>query len=334
MLSSVSREFKLAVIGESMAEISGQPFSMMQQGMGGDTMNTAIYLKMLCQEHGVVSYVTAMGQDALSQAIVAKWHQYRLDTSKVMINNDKNVGLYYILNDASGERTFQYWRNDSAARYMMQHPEKEQIFQQLSHYDGVFLSGISLAILPPQDRKALIAELHRLRQAGVNIFFDGNYRPVLWPSVQEARASYEQLYRLSDVVLVTFDDEQMLWGDDDINACQQRLTAYDAPELIIKDGENGCLYQSPEHAFIVPTRPVNNVVDTTAAGDSFNAGFLAGWLTQQSAKRCCELGNQLAGQVIQKQGAIVDIDLSFCTAIATPRPKEHGKPTDHQVACQ
>lgn len=303
-------EFKIAVIGECMAELSGKPFTPMTQNFGGDVLNTAIYLKKLMQDDVEVSFVTAMGMDPLSQALVEKWREYDINTGLVQTFEDKHVGLYLIQTDEDGERTFQYWRNDSAAKYIMQSSNTEKLFDSLKSYDAVFLSGISLAILEELNRLSLIDWLHTLKAAGVSIVFDGNYREKLWPVESEAKAAYDALYKLSDLVLVTFDDEQALWKDSDITACQQRLSKYGIPELVIKDGANGCLHIEQQLEMKVATTPVETVIDTTAAGDSFNAGFLTGWLQNQGAEPSCRLGNQLAGQVIQQKGAIVDVDLT------------------------
>ena len=311
MTPNVGQPFKLAIFGECMAELSGELFSVMKQDMGGDTLNTAIYLKSLVKDAVHLSYVTAMGTDRLSQAMIKKWQEYNIDTNLVLTNKQKQVGLYCIQNDTSGERSFQYWRNDSAARYLMQHEGITDTFIQISQFNAVFLSGISIAILPPKDRYELLTHLITLKQLGVKVIFDGNYRAQLWENIETAETIYQELYHISDVALLTFDDEQLLWQDDNIRVTQQRLSDYKINELVIKDGKNGCIYLSKQQIITVPTKPVANVVDTTAAGDSFNAGFLAGKIKHRNAKDCCDLGNQLAGQVIQQQGAIVDVALDI-----------------------
>lgn len=301
-------QYKLAVIGECMAEVSGQPFGALTQGFGGDSMNTAIYLNTLLP--GQVSYVTAMGTDGLSQAIVDKWQDYGIDTQFVLTSEERHVGLYMIQNDASGERFFQYWRNDSAARYMLRHSDYPRVMASLESYDAVFISGISVAILPPEDRFAFIESLQALKSKGVKVIFDGNFRPKLWASMEQARELYTALYELSDLALVTFDDEQQLWADANVDECRIRLGKFQIPELVIKDGKNGCFYVDENGVTEVTTTPVETVVDTTAAGDSFNAGFLSGWFANKTPVQCCGLGNAVAGQVIQQKGAIVPLNLS------------------------
>ncbi|WP_440876007.1 sugar kinase [Thalassotalea sp. PLHSN55] len=308
-------EFKLALIGECMAEISGAPFTAMQQSFGGDSVNTAVYLKSLLPNTGQASFVTAMGKDQLSQAIIEKWQAYGIDTQYVLIDPNKHVGLYHIHNDSSGERFFQYWRNDSAARFMMQHEQIAAVFDNLQNYDAVFLSGISLAVLPEDDKTKLVQALHTLRSQGTKIIFDSNYRPALWRDIEETKHYYDKIYALSDLALVTFEDEQIIWQDSSVEACKQRLAKYDINEIVIKDGENGCFYSTSALELHVPTEVVTNVVDTTSAGDSFNAGFLAAWLNDKTPEQCCKVANKLASKVIQQKGAIVSINTDEVWAV-------------------
>ena len=136
----------------------------------GDTLNTAIYLARASQRTDIqVHYLTAMGQDPLSQQIIARWQQAGIDTSAVLIDEQRHPGLYLIQLDEQGERTFLYWRNDSAARYLMQHPQLPRLRQAISGVDAIYLSGISLAILPTADRQALLQWLGELHRAGVEI---------------------------------------------------------------------------------------------------------------------------------------------------------------------
>ncbi|NVK25247.1 MAG: sugar kinase [Gammaproteobacteria bacterium] len=301
-------QYKIAIIGECMAELSGSLFNTMQQGFGGDTMNTAIYLKQLMADDVQVSYVTVMGNDNLSDAMIEKWQDYDVDTQFVLRDERRHCGLYMIQNEDNGERHFQYWRSDAAAKFIMQHPQVLEVFNQLATYDAVFLSGISIAILSDADRSALMSQLFDLREKGVKILFDGNYRSQLWSSVEQAQLAYKAIYKLCDLALVTHDDEALLWGDANVDATINRLQLFDIAELVTKDGANGCYYTKNSETCHIGTKPIKQVVDTTAAGDSFNAGFLAGWLQTMSLVHTCQMGNQTAAQVIQQKGAIIELN--------------------------
>ena len=313
---------KLALIGECMAELTQiitvdndqNNAQAMRLGYGGDVMNTAIYCKRLLQDSAQISFVSVMGKDKLSEDMMALWREEGLDLSACPTLAVKSVGLYMVHNRADGERTFQYWRNDSAAKYLMQTPQSAQIFNTLAEYDAIYLSGISIAILPESDRQIMLDKLKMLKTAGVTIIFDSNYRPLLWASIEQTRACFKALYQLSDLLLVTFEDEQAVWGDDDTHETMRRLSKNSQAELIVKSGAEGCYYynsqQQAQNIQHIPTQAVSNVIDTTAAGDSFNAGFLTRWLAHKPITECATLGNVLAGQVIQQKGAIVPLDMS------------------------
>ncbi|MDO4776162.1 MAG: sugar kinase [Cardiobacteriaceae bacterium] len=298
----------IALIGECMIELNGAPFGAMQQTYGGDSLNTATYLAraMAPLARTQVHYITALGDDPLSRGMIARWQADGIQTDYVLRDPVRQPGLYLIQVDARGERTFLYWRNQSAARYMLQHPDWPRIEASLPQFDAIYVSGISLAILPPEDRARLIALLARcVQQGGAMLVFDGNYRPKLWQSADETRACYQALLPHVDLALMTFDDEQALWGDVSPEASIARLQAAGVNECVIKLGAEGALYARGEAREAVPTVPVANVVDTTSAGDAFNAGFLAGYAEGKDARECCAMGNRLAGIVIQHKGAII-----------------------------
>lgn len=296
---------QIALIGECMIELNGAPFGEMCQTYGGDSLNTAVYLARLAAASVDVQYVSALGSDALSRGMRERWEEEGVGTQWVLEDSERQPGLYLIQLDSRGERTFLYWRNQSAARYLLQHPQMPQVWQGLAGADCVYLSGISLAILPTEDRRQLIEGLAALAERGVQIIFDGNYRPKLWQSREETRACYQALLPHVQLALMTFDDEKALWNDEDAQASMARLRAAGVAQIVVKVGEEGAIYFDGSEYGQAATHKVAQVVDTTAAGDSFNAGFLAAYLQDKPMDECCAQGNRLAGIVIQHKGAII-----------------------------
>lgn len=305
----------IAIVGECMIELNGKPFGTMHQTFGGDTLNAAVYLSRGCEANAnpddiKVSYVTALGTDPISSGMLSRWQEEGVATELVLRDPTRTPGLYLIQLDDQGERTFLYWRNQSAARYLLQHPDFGQIKQALHQVNMVFLSGITLAILPAEDRIALLNLLVELKAKGVEIAFDSNFRPALWPQDDHhtVKEIYQVMYQLTDVALVTFDDELLIWGDSTPEQTIQRLTALGVQKCIVKLGAEGCLIQDSSASTApqaVPTQPVVQVVDTTSAGDSFNGGFLSAYLAGADLATACQRGNALAGTVIQHRGAII-----------------------------
>ncbi|AHG76672.1 sugar kinase [Mannheimia varigena] len=298
---------KLSIIGECMIELNGEPFGNMYQTYGGDSLNTATYLaRVTSPEQIEVRYISALGTDKLSQGMLEAWQADNINTDFVLLDEHRQPGLYLIQLDKFGERTFLYWRNQSAARYLLQHSDYPKVLSALSCVNMIYLSGISLAILPENDRTLLIEQLRELKKQGVKIAFDSNYRPKLWESTETAQQHYANLLALVDLALVTFDDEHLLWGDEDEQATLARLAQYGIETIVVKQGSQGATVQHNGEQIFVPTVPVENVVDTTSAGDSFNAGFLNGYLLGKDLTTCCQQGNTVAGIVIQHKGAIIN----------------------------
>ena len=302
----------IAIIGECMIELNGAPFGNMLQSYGGDTLNAAIYLNRSLKQDVAfsqvrTSYVTALGTDSISQEMTRRWQNEGISTDLVLSDPKRSPGLYLIQLDDEGERTFLYWRNDSAARYMVQHPKFTDVMTQLSNADMVFFSGISLAILPNSDRFELLAKIDKLRNNGVKTAFDSNYRPKLWESISATKEAYLLAYQATDIALVTFDDEQLIWQDKSPQDTIARLHKLGVQIVVVKMGSEGCLIsENPNQDPVpIPTKPVTNVVDTTSAGDSFNGGFLSAYLAGADLITACQRGNQLAGVVIQHRGAII-----------------------------
>ena len=296
----------VVLFGECMIELRGQVFGTMQQGFGGDTLNTAIYLARLCRDQDIqVSYATALGIDVFSDHMIAAWQAEGIDTSLVSLLSNHMPGLYAIQVDPSGERHFFYWRDTSTARSYFEAPSTplEDMTSDLSVF---YFSGISLAILPPEGRERLLATAGRVRAEGGMVAFDNNFRPRLWSSVADARAIYDRTYALSDLVLITLDDEMALRGETDADRALANVLALEVPEVVIKRGVQPTLVRvagTPPVA--VPVEPVSRVVDTTAAGDSFAGAYLAMRLTGIPPATAARAANRMAGVVVQHPGAII-----------------------------
>ncbi|MCO5366488.1 sugar kinase [Pseudomonas alliivorans] len=295
---------RVALIGECMIELQQHADGSLHQSFGGDTLNTAVYLARLLGS-GQVDYVTALGDDSFSDAMCKVWSEEGIGLGKVQRLPGRLPGLYCIQTDASGERRFLYWRNEAAVRDCFMTPAAEPILAALTSYDVLYFSGITLAVLGAEGRSRLLAMLAKARSRGAKVAFDNNYRPRLWASVEHAREAYLACLPYVDLALLTEDDEQALYGYTDT---EQLLTAYrqrGIDEIVIKRGAQSCIVETDGKRFEIPTQKVERVVDTTAAGDSFSAAYLAARLKGEHPQQAAEAGHRLAGIVIQHPGALV-----------------------------
>ncbi len=293
---------KLAAIGECMIELAWRPGGQAQVGFGGDTLNTAVYLARL----GVgVDYVTALGDDPMSEEMLAAWKAEGIGVARVARQPGRLPGLYLIRTGPEGERSFFYWREQAPAREIFDGPAGEILAAAIASYDWIYFSGITLSLYGDEARARLLAALARLRKNGGRVAFDSNYRPRGWPDVATARRWIGAAAALTDIDLSTYEDAKLLFADADPWASARRLLEAGVSEVAIKDGARACVLAGAGYAEEVPAEPVARVVDTTAAGDSFNAGYLASRLAGRPPVAAARAGHRLAGAVIQHQGAII-----------------------------
>ena len=299
---------KIAVIGECMIEMS-EKGAEVKRGFGGDTLNTSVYIaRQVPADQLSVEYVTALGNDNFSQQMLDAWQGENVGTGLIQRMADRLPGLYYIETDDTGERTFRYWRNEAAAKFWLETSESAAICETLATFDYLYLSGISLAILSPSSREKLFTLLRECRANGGKIIFDNNYRPRLWASQQETQQVYQQMLACTDIAFLTLDDEDALWGEKPVDEVIARTQAAGVQEIIIKRGADSCLIavdNEPVIEVAAVKLPKESVVDTTAAGDSFSAGYLAVRLTGGDAAQAAKRGHLTASTVIQYRGAII-----------------------------
>lgn len=274
-----------------------------QVNFAGDTANTAIYLKREVPDTVEVAYVTVVGEDALSERIVRFLQAESLDTRLISRHRSRPPGLYAISVDESGERSFIYWRDNSAATTLFENSEPDK-FDALRAFDMLYISGISLAILNVECREQLLDWIGDYRQGGGRVAFDSNYRPALWANQRQAQQTMARAWSLCDIALPSLDDEMALFG----NTCEQqvleRLRSYGLQEGALKRGEDGPVPIRPGLA-MEPLLAASKVVDTTAAGDSFNGAYLAARIRGDDELQAILCGHDCALRVIGVRGAII-----------------------------
>ncbi len=301
----MSDRLDLLAIGEVMAELrrDDDENSGFQVGFAGDTFNTAVYCARALGEDRSVGYFTRVGTDPLSQDLITMAKQHGLDGSYIARDSDHLIGIYAVSTDATGERSFSYWRENSAARQLFTHDES---VSALPDARITYLSGITLAIISDPARRRLMDHLAAQSSSGETLVaFDSNYRPRLWQDQATARKVLSDMWDIADIALPSIDDEMELFGETTEQAVIARFAKKSWKSCAIKRGVKGpvSLTLSPKNVPDFP--PAKKVVDTTAAGDSFNAGYLAAYLQGADEADCLSGGHALASMVVGGRGAII-----------------------------
>lgn len=301
---------KFVAIGECMLEVQANGFGPSVLSYGGDTFNTAVYLRRCAAPSNIeVSYATGLGTDHLSQTLYKEWGNLGLNLSSIEFIEGRLPGMYLIETDSKGERTFHFWRETSAARAYFQASETT-LEKNIDQFDCVYFSGISLAILNSQSRTRLFTFLKRAQENGCRVVFDNNFRTKLWPDKQLAQSVYLEAFAVSHTAMITLDDHQAVFELPSLEDALIHAQGLSVPEVVIKRGATDTLVR-PENSTewsSISTHPVAQVVDTTAAGDSFAAGYLSRRLCGANAEKAAAFGNGLAAKVIQHRGALIPLE--------------------------
>jgi 2-dehydro-3-deoxygluconokinase len=310
---------EIACIGECMIELKQAGDGLYSRSYGGDTLNTAVYLARL---GNTVRYVTALGDDPLSDEMIAGWAGEGIETTHVMRLKGKLPGLYLIRTDKRGERQFFHWRESAAARSLMDLAETEEVLAALQDCKLIYFSAITLSIYADSGRQRLFAALRTARAGGTRVVFDTNFRARGWPDLDVARSVYREAFEAADIVLASTEDLSPLYpdeGDDDL------LAHIPSGEAVLKLSSPSSILRWGGRLERLQAEPVTKpVVDTTAAGDSFAAAYISARLAGADPPQAARAGHHLAGTVVCYPGAIIprsampDLGNSAKLTAATP----------------
>jgi 2-dehydro-3-deoxygluconokinase len=291
---------RVASIGECMIELKQADRGLYSRWFGGDTLNTSVYLARL----GVgVDYITALGDDPLSDEMIAGWREEGVGTDKVARLKGKLPGIYLIATDAAGERRFFHWRDTAAVRSLLDLAETEAMLQSLSAYNIVYLSAVTLSIYHDNARARLLAALRQARERGARIAFDTNFRIRGWPDLDVARRIFRETFETSDIVLASVEDLLPLYPNESADGLLAKIPG---DEVVLRLAEPKSLVRAGGTTQAAQAAPLAApVVDTTAAGDSFSAAYIAARLAGAAPVEAARAGHHLAGVVVCHPGAII-----------------------------
>jgi len=294
---------RIVCLGEAMVELIPRR-GRWDVHYGGDTLNVALHLTRLGFD---VAYLTALGSDPFAGHMRQAWGREGMDVSLVLTDPERTTGLYCIDTDDQGERTFSYWRGESAARRMFLVSGIDQAMEAASDADLLFFSLISLAILPDEGREMVLGLAREVRGRGGRVAFDNNYRPRLWERAAAARSWRDRAAAVASFGLPSFEDEMRLDGTEMPEKVRDHWQILGCGEVVVKLGEEGFMLHDG-----TVTKPAEQLhaLDTSGAGDAFDAGYLGARLRGCSPEQAAAQGQRLAGWTVMRQGAIPERDHS------------------------
>jgi 2-dehydro-3-deoxygluconokinase len=298
-----SERTRVVSVGEVMVELARGGDGRFAFGCGGDTFNTAVYLARAGVE---VGFATALGDDPYSDGLLALAAAENVGRDLVLRAPGRLPGLYLVDNDASGTRRLFRWDDAAPARELFELDNWAGVAEGLLAARLIYFTGITLSLYSNVGLGRFLAVLEMARKDGVKIAFDGNFRPGGWKGdVGRTRAVFLEALKRVDIALPAFDDEAILWGDPSPESTVDRMQAFGIAEVVVKNGPNSALVAAGDKREHVPVPEVVEPVDPMAAGDGFNAGYLAARLAGTAPLDAAMAAHRLAGEVIRHRGAIM-----------------------------
>lgn len=254
---------------------------------GGSAANTALVLARCGVEVGLIA---RLGRDALAAQALVELTNAGVDGSQIQYDPELTTGMMFIAVTPNGERTMFGYRGANVRLDPALLRPAEIARAQVLHVSGY-------ALLESPQRDAALQTLHIARQAGLKVSLD--------VGVEAAQNLRDEIHSLLSIVDWIFPNEleaECLVGRVDSARAVERFLDYGLEAVILKLGEMGCVIGTSEGVFTVPAFDVQ-VRDTTGAGDSFDAGFIAGRLGGQSWRASGLLANALGGLAASVDGA-------------------------------
>ena len=290
-------------VGEALIELNRESDGRFAVSCGGDTFNTAVYLARAGID---AAFATAVGDDPYSDSILALAAAEGVSSEHTLRVAGKLPALCLVENGPDGERIVRYWREGSPARELFELPDWMRVSESLVSAKLIYFTGITLSLYSSTGLGRFLAVLEVARQRGAKVAFDGNFRPRGWKGdLARTRTVFIETLKRVDIALPAYDDEAVLWGDPSPEMTVARLQAFGIGEIVVKNGPNSALVASASAQEFVPVPEVVVPVDATAAGDGFNAGYLAARLSGSEPVAAASAAHRLAGDVIRHSGALL-----------------------------
>jgi len=294
-------------IGEVLIDFVGtEPSSYVdvpafQKCFGGAPMNTLVGVARLGQRSGAI---TAVGEDPFGEFLIRELQRNGVDTSQVKIKRGMRTTITFVANEPeTGERTFIFYRRPWVTGTADSSLSIEDIdLNYVSNASILHVSGFSLSQNP--SRKTILTVAEHARSSGVQVSFDPTLRLDVWNSTMTIRRIYGKMLKISDIATFSQEEASFILGTRDPEKAAKKAFRYGIEIVGIKMGSEGAFLQRRTgEKLMLPAFKVR-AVDTTGAGDGWNAGLLVGLIKGWDLHTCLSVANAVGALVVTKHGAI------------------------------
>jgi sugar/nucleoside kinase (ribokinase family) len=258
--------------------------------LGGAPTNTAMGLGKL---HVPVSLIAQVGMDMHGYNALREIKHNGVSTEQILVDSKRPTSTSHITLAGDGERTFTF--------YSGAHNTIEPESVHLPGTASIFHFG-SLLQTTDQAKRTTHRLLHQAQEAGALISYDPNYRDSLWNNPELARSVILDTLPFVHILKINEEELKLLTYDyDTVGNAIERLFHPRMELMVVTLGDKGCKYKTAHHEGYIPTIPVK-AVDTTGAGDAFNAGLL--WGLYETPQRPSEMSKDQLEFILYRANVI------------------------------
>ena len=289
-------------IGECMIEMTNVEKELYNYSVAGDTLNFTSYLD---QSIFNKFYLTAIGTSDINKGVISFFKKKKINTNLVKKISSKEIGLYLIKNTKRGEKKFYYWRDDSAANFFFNHINKSLFINKYT-FDYIYLTGITLSILDFKNIDKFITNLSVLRKKNSKIIFDFNIRIKRW-SKKNLNLYLNKILPNVDILFCSGEDLVCWKKNNNIKTFQYILKKFNIYHAIYRKNEeyNYSFYKNKK--YMIKNKPIKKVVDTSGAGDGYNAAYLSSFIISNNPQVALNEASKIGAKIVMKKGAIVNV---------------------------
>ncbi len=290
-------------IGEAMIEISNIKNSLYNQSFAGDTLNFCNYLD---KKKLNAFFLSAIGKSEINQSLLNFVKSKNISTKYIKQINQFEVGLYLIKNKDNGEKQFFYWRDESAAKQYFNNIDFLNLYKELKNFDYIYFSGITLSIIHTSKLNNFIKLLKLLKSKKIKIVFDFNIRPSRW-NKKNLNIFLDSVLKFVDICFLSGEDMNYWKNKNDIKSYEQIVRKYKLKHSIFRKNAKFTYVFLNKTRYVFRNKLLKKVVDTSGAGDGFNAAYLSNFIVNNDPLLAIKAGSSLGSKIVMKKGAIVDV---------------------------
>ncbi|WP_017728174.1 aminoimidazole riboside kinase [Halalkalibacterium ligniniphilum] len=236
-----------------------------QKSPGGAPANVAVAVAKLGAKS---TFLGKVGDDVLGRFMQSTLRNHGVNVDHMLFTKEARTGVVFVTLDEQGERTFSFYIDPSADRFLNENEVDEELFKE---HRILHIGSISMISEP--SRSATKTAVRLAKRHSMMVSYDPNLRLGLWKSEEQAREEIMSMLAEADIVKISDEELQFITGEQELMKGIQALKMYDIPLLLVTYGGEGSYFHWNNETTHVPAMKVKTV-DTTGAGDAFVSGLL------------------------------------------------------------